>query len=347
MNEVNILDLEENTLWQKMHLKVNTQRIIYWVLIGISSIGILLLSFSVTLLPFYFFYIGLSIGLGFSITSVILNIFTNLFYGNLLLIDSIRNGRKIEQLIYISQKNSFQDRRGFGRKILAIAALADLAPKEAIEPLSFMVQDPSCKHKQLVTQALAEINRKITFYTDKGIPSKAQLDPYKDREGNYISLFELEKSTIKFTISNSLASLFIFVFIFVLILTQYGLLSGAVDFTNPTILIVFMGLMLIIIEYVIIISVTFVRINKIKQYIEQKNFYDLITLINKSNFGFLRATKGIGISALGDIGAPESISSLITMAQTSKPIIQNKAVVALDLISVKNGIDKRYVLQVH
>ncbi|MBN1327866.1 MAG: hypothetical protein JXA54_00205 [Candidatus Heimdallarchaeota archaeon] len=347
MNNHDILDIEGNTLWQKMYLKVKIQRIIYWILCSISLIGIVLMLLSIISIPRYFYFIGVGIGLGFSIISVILSLLSFMFYKNLIIIESIKIARKIDQLIFISQKNSFQDRRGLGRKILAIAALADLAPKEAIEPLSFMVQDPNCKHKRLITQALTEIDCKLAFYTEKGIPSNAHLEPYKDRDGNYISLFNLERKTIIFVLINYITSLIFFAIIFLMIISEMKLIFGVIILTEPTTLIVFIGLFVIIFEIIVIIAIILSRVSKIKLFIEQKNVYDLITLINKSNFGFLRIIKGVGISALGDIGSPEAISSLITMTQTPKTDIQNKAVLALDIISVKNGIDKRYVLQIH
>ncbi len=347
MSEEALPAVEENSLWQKMLLKVKIQRILCWVFLGHSIVGIGFLTLSFIILPFYFFYIGLAVGLVFALTSIILSLVSMIFYNNLLIIETIKDGRKIEQLIYLSQKTSFQDRRSFGRQILAIAALAELASKEAIEPLSFMARDPTCKHRQLVTQALTEIDRKLAYYTGKGIPSLAQLDPYKTRDGNYISLFEKDKKSIQFMIRNSISTFLFMVIIISLFVSQNIIAYGSLDFADPFVLILIIGLPLILVEYIVIISITLFNYNKIKQYLEQKNFYDLITLINKSNFGFLRSTKTIGISALADIGSPEAIPSLIQIAQTSKIGIQNKAILALDVISVKNGIDKRYILQIH
>ncbi|MHA1212676.1 MAG: HEAT repeat domain-containing protein [Candidatus Heimdallarchaeota archaeon] len=350
MSESTIIEFESQSIWSDMYKKITTQRIIYWITFAPNLIGLGLVYGGLKFLgtpPFdILFIVGLIIGLASSVFSIIFAYLTFVLFKNYVLIETIKLGRKVDQLIFISQKVSFQDRRGYGRRLFAIAALADLGVKEALEPLSFIAQDKKTNIRKFALKAIEEINQKLTFYDKQGIPAKAYLAPYKTRDGKYISLFKLERKTVRYLVTNYIVSIVFMLFMLVIILSQFNIFPLGFTLEQAPGLILFFGFFIYLIEIVIIIAMILTRTNKVKEYVETGNLYDLITLVNKSNFGFLRFVKGIGISGLADIGNPEAIQTLLGLSQSNKTEIQNKAVVALDVISAKNDMEKRYFLQI-
>jgi len=340
--------LQPSTLWERKNKELAVLEIFLWILFVLSIIGLFML-FS----PYIFdhkvtdYLVKVSFALVPSvlIIQMLLSVIRTTLARNFILIGGIKFGKKVDQLTFLAQKTHFQDKISFGRRIYAIAALADLGDSETISHLEKLVNDKKFRVRKHATLAITEINLRITSKQENNTKSKGQNIPYKDLEDNYVSLFGFEKNFIRHIIINLIIGLIIAGFTFSIVLSSFDL--SQLTFNSDSIFLIMLlflfSLYTIFILYLLITIL--IRMKKITHCIKAKNVYGLIQIAEKSGFNLLRYVKMAAISGLGDIGSIEANSILHTFSMDRMIEIQNRAITSLDMISIKNNQEKRYYFE--
>lgn len=132
---------EPLTLWEKKRKELAIQEISLWILNILTMIALLMfyspyfISHAVT---YYMEIVSYALVPILIIIQLTLAIIRTTLARNYIIIEGIKFGKKVDQLIFIAQKTHFQDRIRLGRRIYAIAALADLGVLEAISHLEVL-----------------------------------------------------------------------------------------------------------------------------------------------------------------------------------------------------------------
>ncbi|NHJ84434.1 MAG: hypothetical protein FK734_03175 [Asgard group archaeon] len=345
------LSFLENSLWDRMTKRLTFFR--YYSIFSIVPMLLVVASFLVvnfvssTEIIYVVLIVSLIICFVGVIVSLVISFLSVFYYKNYNLIESMIIARNVNQLIIISEISSFQERGSYKLRELAIAGLAKLAAEPAIKSLTSLSTPSKSTIQALAHEAISEIQSRLNYYATNGLIPDADLPPYQDNQGNFISLFDIEKRAYRLAMQNY--SIYIAFIAILYPIFSFGTNSMSItgfNYESSTGIILAFGCAIILLEVSIILIILITRFNKIKALRDANDQYGLLALATKSTFGFHRIIINIALAAIGDVGGQEVVSSLANLTTHKNKEVQRAAVVALDKIAVRNNLGKRYALDI-
>jgi hypothetical protein len=342
---------KSTTLLDKKKKELRILEIIIWLFTPLSIIALVFVYSPYFLsspnITYYLFYTGLVLVGIFAFAQFLLGFIRTSLVRNLIIIEGIKFGKKIDQLISIALKTRFLDKISLGRRVYAITALADLGATEALSHLEDLRDDKNPRVRKQVILAVAEIKSKESLINEKIQSDLFLFEPYRDENGQYFSLFDLERGFIKHIIINLLSGLLVMVIMVALVFGIFDLSQFQFSYDYASIIMIFFVVVFYFIFILVLLVAIYIRMNKIKQCLETKDVFTLIQIAIKPGFNLLRYVKMAAISALGDLGSAEAINILRNMGMDRMIDIRSRAMTSLDMISVKNNSNRRFYLDIH
>jgi len=325
-------EVTEQSLWKMMENKVKLFRFLYYLFSCIMALGfgvLYLIMYSKGLDSIAFYSTLGSVIIILIITQIIA--FTHNHYeSNFSIINRIKRGLIIEQLIMIANR-TFVTVKPISKvqRKLAIAALAELGAKEAIKYLEEIITTDQLDMKKISSKAIQEIELRNELNNNI-----ASYESYRDKQGEYISLYEIEKKETKIMLIITAVPIIAISLVISITGIIFAILQGKFDYF--TILFIVLGV-IIVIEIIIINLVMLRRNKKLALHFETGEIDQLIETANKGKgMMFAYAPVVSAIAMLGDSGDERAIPVLTFLLTASQRRIRQKASVAMDMIYAKN-----------
>jgi len=328
----------ENSLWKIFENRKKIFWIAYQVFFSLFGVGFGIVFFGAILMGknSVFFKTGMVVLLIWGVVNLVISLLNQQYGDEVDIIRRIKQGIIIEQLIEIA-KNTFVAVSKPITKIqrkLAIAALAEQGAEQALPALEKIAVTESKDLKKIASKAIKEIEK----HHELNVNSK-DLEPYKDKFGKSISLYDFQKKEMKSLVTIGMIPLYILATVIVILGVIFTIL-----YTNVRVeAISFIGLGVFLVVFMAIYSSVIIkRIKKLKTFEEAGEIEKLIEMARKGDRAILRHASVIcAIALLGDIGNEIAIPTLLFLLNIKHRRMRYCVAIAIDKIYAKNDCSKR------